>query len=66
METWLCHACRTGQVGEHCSNPVCRDNPSVSDEVKSMIADRAERERIDRAERDRLLEIRSRCFGKVS
>jgi hypothetical protein len=63
MDVWECPTCHTGQTGTHCTNPVCPDNPNVSDETKTMIRERHEQHVRDTAERDKLNALRNASYA---
>ena len=55
-----CPTCHYAHVGDHCPNPACFANPSVSDEQKARWTERNERLAAEEADRRRIADIRRR------
>lgn len=55
-----CPTCTYAHEGDHCTNPACFANPSVSDEQKRNWIELNERLAAEEAERERIRQIRRR------
>lgn len=58
-----CPTCRYPHKGDHCSNPGCEANPSVSESTKKGWRADREKRAADEAERNRIRDIRSRAMA---
>lgn len=55
-----CPCCSYAFLGEHCDNPACKANPTVSREHIARLEAREAQRREDEAERQRIAAIRRR------
>jgi hypothetical protein len=60
MTIKTCPTCHYAHDSEHCPNPACFANPSVTDAQKARWTERNERLAAEEAERQRIAAIRRR------
>jgi hypothetical protein len=59
-----CPSCHYAHEGEHCPNPACFANPSVSETQKARWTAEREKREAEEAERQRIRDIRRRMAAR--